>query len=114
MKVSFGLYRILEIDPSAVIIMITAYADTEIAVRAIKEGATDFVLKPWENEKLLATVSSAMRLKESRKETQDLKNRQKQLSADMDYSFQDIIGHSSTMLKVFDTIHMVAKTDANV
>ncbi len=108
------LDRILEIDPSAVVIMITAYGDAEIAVRAIKEGATDFVLKPWENDKLLATVSSSMRLKESRNEARDLKNRQKQLSADIDYNFQDIIGHSASMLKVFDTIEMVAKTDANV
>ena len=106
--------RVLEIDPSAVIVMITAYGDAEIAVRAIKEGATDFVLKPWENEKLLATVSSAMRLRESRMEAQDLKYRQKQMSADIDYNFQDIIGHSPAMMKVFDTVEMVAKTDANV
>ena len=108
------LDRILEIDPSSVVVMITAYGDTEIAVRAIKEGATDFVLKPWENEKLLATVSSAMRLKESRNEAQNLKNRQKQMSEDLDNKFQDIIGHSPAMLKVFDTIEMVAQTDANV
>src|SRR5687767_12405135 len=49
------LSRILEIDPAAIVILITAYGDVELAVRALKEGATDFVLKPWQNEKLLAT-----------------------------------------------------------
>jgi PleD family two-component response regulator len=51
------LKRILEIDPQAVVVLITAYGDVDIAIRAIKEGATDFILKPWQNEKLWATVS---------------------------------------------------------
>ena len=58
-----GLYwlgRILEIDPSAVVVMITALGDVDLAVKAIKKGATDFVLKPWQNEKLLATISAGM------------------------------------------------------
>lgn len=108
------LDKILSIDPSAVVVMITAYGDAEIAVRAIKEGATDFVLKPWENDKLLATLSSAMKLKESRLEAIHLKNKQKQIAADINNKFQDIIGHSPSMMKVFDTIEMVASTDANV
>ena len=52
------LNRILEIDSSAVVILITAYGDVEMAVRAVKAGAMDFILKPWQNEKLLATISS--------------------------------------------------------
>ena len=62
----YWLERILQLDPSAVVVLITAYGDVQMAVRAIKAGATDFVLKPWENEKLLATLYSAMRLRESR------------------------------------------------
>ncbi|MCB0286898.1 MAG: response regulator, partial [Calditrichaeota bacterium] len=58
----FWLNRILTIEPSAVVILFTAYGDVNLAVRAIKEGATDFVMKPWENEKLLATLSAASRL----------------------------------------------------
>ena len=110
----YWLDKILELDPSAVVVLITAYGDVEVAVKAIKEGATDFVLKPWENEKLLATVSSSMKLRESRLETDRLKDRQKQISEDIDTKFQEIIGHSDALLKVFDTIEMVAKTDANV
>ena len=59
------LNKILELDHSAVVVLVTAYGDVEMAVRAIKEGATDFVLKPWQNEKLLATISAAMNLRKS-------------------------------------------------
>lgn len=108
------LSRILEIDPQAVVVLITAYGDVEIAVRAIKEGATDFILKPWQNEKLLATVSAAMNLRQSRTEVNHLKSRQKQLSADLDQRFQDFIGSSPSMEEVFTAIEKVATTDANV
>ncbi len=108
------LEKILDIDPSAVVVLITAYGDVQMAVRAIKEGATDFVLKPWENEKLLATIYSAMRLRETKMEVADLKSKQKLLSADADNKFQDIIGKSMPMQQVFQTIERVARTDANV
>ncbi len=108
------LKKILELDPSAVIILITAFGNIEMAVKAIKEGATDFVLKPWQNEKLLATVSSAMKLSESKQEIENLQSRQNQLSQDIDKEFHDIIGVSSEMKKVFATIQKIAKTDANV
>lgn len=108
------LENILDIDPSAVVVLITAYGDVQMAVKAIKEGATDFVLKPWENEKLLATIFSAMRLRETKLEVVNLKSRQQLLSADADNKFQDIIGNSLTMQQVFKTIERVATTDANV
>jgi len=108
------LENILDIDPSAVVVLITAYGDVQMAVKAIKEGATDFVLKPWENEKLLATIYSAMRLRETKLEVADLKSRQQLLSADADNKFQDIIGNSYPMQQVFQTIDRVAGTDANV
>jgi len=108
------LDRILEIDPSAVVVLITAYGDVEMAVRAIKEGATDFVLKPWQNEKLLATISSALNLRRSRIELDSLRSRQKQLSADLDQPFHDFIGTSPAILEVFTTIEKVGKTDVNV
>ncbi len=108
------LKKILELDPSAVVVLITAYGSIEMAVKAIKDGATDFVLKPWQNEKLLATISSATKLSESKKEIQDLLSKQKQLTYDLDSQFQDIIGTSEEMRKVFNIIQKVAKTDANV
>ena len=110
----FWLEKILAIDPQAVVILITAYGDVGLAVRAIKEGASDFVLKPWQNEKLLATVSAAMNLRASRTEAESLRRRQQQLSADLDQPFHDFIGTSAAMQKVFQTITKVAATDANV
>lgn len=106
--------KIIEIDNDAVVVFITAYGDAEKAVRAIKAGATDFVLKPWQNEKLLATISSSIKLRRSRWETDSLRNKQKELSAVMDQPFADFIGNSPEMQKVFATIQKVAATDANV
>ena len=108
------LRKIHEIDPSVVVILITAFGDVEMAVRAIKEGATDFVLKPWQNEKLLATISSALNLYQTRIEANNLRSRQELLSADLDQPFHDFIGQSQAMQNVFDTIRKVAKTDANI
>ena len=110
----FWLDQILEKDPSAVVILITAYGDVDMAVKAIKEGATDFVLKPWNNEKLLATVMAAMRLRASRTENHQLRSQQEIFSADLNQKFQDVIGSSPAMLEVFKTIEQVAGTDANV
>jgi two-component system response regulator HydG len=110
----FWLNKILEIDPSAVVILITAYGDVEMAVKAIKAGATEFILKPWQNEKLLATISAAINLRQSRTEVDNLRSRQLQLSADLDQPFKNFIGVSSAMFTVFSTIEKVAKTEANV
>jgi len=108
------LERILKIDPAAVVILITAYGDVETAVRAVKAGATDFVLKPWQNEKLLATINSALSLRLSRLEIDRLRSRQKQMSADIDQKFHDMIGISSAIQGVFSAIEKVAATEANV
>ncbi|WP_114752107.1 sigma-54-dependent transcriptional regulator [Pleomorphovibrio marinus] len=110
----YWLDRILELDSSAVVVLITAYGDVNTAVRAIKEGATDFVLKPWENEKLLATLHAALQLRQSRMEISQLKDQQQQIFQDIDSKFKDIIGQSPSMVKVFETIERVAGTDANV
>jgi DNA-binding NtrC family response regulator len=110
----FWLDKILEIDPSAIVVLITAYGDVNTAVKAIKQGATDFVLKPWDNDKLLATLHSAMKLKKVSNENSSLKSQHKQLYADLDKQFKDIIGNSEPMQQVFDTIKRVARTDANI
>lgn len=108
------LAKILELDPSAIVVFITAYGDAEKAVKAIKAGATDFILKPWHNEKLIATISSTVKLKQSQKQVTDLKERQKEISNVMDSPFHDFVGNSEAMLEVFNTIKKVAKTEANV
>ncbi len=108
------LNKILEIDPSSVVVLITAFGDVEMAVRSIKEGATDFILKPWQNERLIATLSAAMNLRLSRIEANYLRSRQKQLSADLDQPFHDFLGQSRPMQEVFSAIQKVALTDANV
>lgn len=112
-----GFYWLKEIrdrDPQSVVVLMTAYGGVETAVRAMKEGATDFVLKPWQNEKLLATLASALTLRETRHEVEKWRTRQHQLSRDLDTPYHDIIGSSAPMREVFRMIEKVAKTDANV
>jgi len=108
------LDRILEIDATLSVVMITAYGDIELAVQAIKQGACDFIVKPWQNEKLLATASAAMSLSRSRRETQTLRSRQQQLSADLDQPYQDFVGDAPLIRQVREVIDKVATTDANV
>ncbi len=107
------LEKILELDPSAVVIMITAFGDVNMAVQAIKIGATDFVLKPWQNEKLIATINSASRLRKSFQEVEDLKQTKSALMKDLSTG-SEILGSSNAMKNVFAIINKVAKTDANV
>ncbi|MCU7496554.1 MAG: sigma-54-dependent Fis family transcriptional regulator [Ignavibacteria bacterium] len=110
----YWLKEILKAEPSAIVILITAYGDVEKAVRAIKEGATDFILKPWQNEKFIATYFSAMKLRESRLELEKLKQQQMQIRSDNNKALNDLVGVSPAMEKVFSTILKVAKTDADV
>jgi DNA-binding NtrC family response regulator len=108
------LDKVLQLDPSAVVILITAFGDVEMAVKAVKAGATDFVLKPWQNEKLLATISSALNLRYSKLEVDRLRSREKQLSRDIDQRYHDMIGVSPAIREVFATIEKVASTDADI
>ncbi len=110
----YWLSQILEKDPNAVVILITAFGDVEMAVKALKEGATDFVLKPWQNEKLLATISTAIKLKKSYLEVDQLKKAKKLLEEDINQPYKDIIGKSESMQHVYNLIDKVAKTDANI
>ena len=108
-----SLKQILQIDPQAIVIFMTAYADTDKAVRAIKAGATDFIPKPWEKDKLLATLTSGMRLRQSQQEVSILKEQVEVLSG-QNTSENDIIGESSVMQEVFITINKLSNTDANI
>lgn len=106
--------KIIEIDPAAVVILITGYGDIELAVQGIKEGATNFLLKPWENKKLLATITTTLQLRKSKVELEDLRTKQKVLIADQDNAYRDLIGQSPKMEAVLNTVQKVAVTDANV
>lgn len=108
------LKKILEIDPLTVVILTTAYGDIDTAIRAIKFGAVDFVLKPWQNEKLLATISSALQLRRSRTRVHQLETSQQHLQEAMDQPFHEMVGVSPAMRQVFHDIEKVAVTDANV
>ncbi len=110
----YWLEKILQLDPSAVVVLITAYGDVQMAVKAIKAGATDFVLKPWENEKLLATLYSSMRLRETRDEVHTLKIKNQEINQAINNRYLEIIGTSPAMSRIFQTIDRVAHTDANV
>jgi DNA-binding NtrC family response regulator len=94
--------------------MITAYGDVEMAVRALKEGATDFVLKPWQNEKLLATIENAVQSKKATKSGQALPKESKKDTKSVSNPFAGIIGESEAMKSLFTIIGKVATTDANI
>jgi DNA-binding NtrC family response regulator len=110
----FWLANILESDPDAVVVLITAYGDIGLAIRAIKEGAIDFILKPWDNNKLLATLQSAMKLRFSKKQVRHLQLKQNQFKEDMGRGFSGIIGKSPVMTDLLKKIHKVAATEASV
>jgi two-component system response regulator HydG len=107
------LTEVLAIDPQAVVVLVTAHSDVELAVEAMKKGAADFVTKPWENERLLATLLSALNLRRSRLETSELRQRNRGLAA-ATHAGSDMIGTAPAMLGVFGAIRRTAPTDANV
>lgn len=107
------LKQILKIDSRAVVIFLTAYADTEKAVRAIKAGATDFISKPWEKDKLLATLSSGMKLRRSLNEASLLKDQVEVLS-NGGGAGNAIIGDSQAMKEVFSMVEKLRDKDANI
>lgn len=110
----YWLEQILEKEPNAVVILITAFGDVEMAVKALKKGATDFILKPWQNEKLVATISTAIRLKQSYNQVDKLRRAKEMLEEQISKPFSEIIGESPAIKDVFALINKVARTDANV
>jgi DNA-binding NtrC family response regulator len=110
----YWLEQIRNNDPQAVVILITAYGEVDLAVKAMKNGAFDFVLKPWKNQKLLATIQAALQLRSSRSEVQRLKGTQAKLSDDSDQPYRDFVGASPAIQRVREMISRVAETDADV
>ncbi|MES2606506.1 MAG: sigma-54 dependent transcriptional regulator [Pseudomonadota bacterium] len=107
------LGQILQQQPQAQVVLMTAYGSVDTAVRAFKQGAADFVLKPWENDRLLTTVGAAYRLRQSRAEVQHLKSRERELQP-VASAASSLIGESQTMRDIHTAISRVAPTTANV
>ena len=108
-----GFYWLSEIkkyDPNIQVVLFTAYGDIDLAVRAIKDGATDFVVKPWENEKLIATLQNAYNLRRSRQEVKRLKEVKRELTPESDFFW----GTSPSMNQLRTMVEKVARTDANI
>ena len=110
----YWLKQILELDSQAVVILITAYGEVDLAVKAMKLGATDFILKPWKNQKLLGTILSAIQLRQSRKDLEKAKRTQEKLSSDLDVGFTDFVGESPAISRVRELIDRVARTEADI
>ena len=108
----YWLSEIMKVDPRAVVIMITAHGGVNIAVEAMKMGATDFVSKPWQNEKVVATLSAAVKLRRTRHEAATLKQANRTLVND--HGSQQIIGKSGALKNIQSMIERAAPTDANV
>ncbi len=110
----YWLGRIREINPDISVVMITAFGDVELAVKALKAGATDFVLKPWDNAKLMATLESALQLNLSKNEVKKLKEKEKGLKSEINRDQKYIVGSSPQLMRVLNLVRKVAKTDANI
>jgi len=110
----YWLGRIKETNPEVSVVMITAYGDIDLAVKALKAGASDFVLKPWDNEKLLATLKLAIQLNLSKQEVKQLKERETELKKEINRDQRFIIGSSPQLINILNLVRKVAKTDANV
>lgn len=110
----FWLSEIKRVDSELPVVLFTAYADIDLAVKALKEGANDFIVKPWDNAKLIATLQSAFSLRQSRKEVRKLREKQNVLNQEINKE-QDICwGNSANMQQLLSMIKKVAVTDANV
>ncbi len=114
----YWLEQIVERDPFATVIMITAYGDVEMAVRALKAGATDFVLKPWQNDKLIATIESAQDTRKAQRSGAAKEAKKAAAAASKktasDNPFEGIIGTSEEMNNLFTIVRKVSVTDANI
>lgn len=110
----FWLGEIRKISNDLPVVLFTAYADIELAVKTVKEGATDFVVKPWDNAKLIATLLSAYRLRQSQTEVKQLREKEIELKKQLTSGEELIWGDSPVMQQLHRLIEKVASTDANI
>jgi DNA-binding NtrC family response regulator len=111
----FWMREIYKYDINISVVIVTAYGDVELAVKAIREGAVDFILKPWNESKLFATINAAWKLRLSRLEATTLKKDNQLLKSEINKGGEKIVlGASPTMINVMNIVRKVAATDANV
>jgi DNA-binding NtrC family response regulator len=110
----YWLKHILSIKPEMVVILMTAYGEVQLAVDSIKNGAFDFILKPWSNEKFLATIHAGLGLSKSNHKISILESTNEALVKNIDHKFGPVIGKSKAMKKVMDVIDKVSLTDASI
>lgn len=111
----FWMREIFAIDGTISVVIVTASGDVELAVRAIKEGAVDYILKPWEDTRLMTTVNAAWKLRSSRLEASSLKHDNQLLKSEINRGGEKIVpGASPTMINVMNIVGKVAATGANV
>ena len=110
----FWLRKILKQNPKSAIIMITAFGDVDLAVKAMKIGALDFIQKPWNSEKLMITLKTVYQLQQSKKKLRKLENSNTALKEDLNKFYPEFIGESQPVKEIFKIISKVAGTEANV
>ncbi|MCX6302241.1 MAG: sigma-54 dependent transcriptional regulator [Bacteroidia bacterium] len=110
----FWLREILKTNRSAIVYLITAFGDTELAVKAIKEGGTDFIVKPWDPAKLIVSLKAGIKLRRSQTQLEKLESTKCFLLNDLDNQYDPLLGSSPAMKRIYDIINKVAATDANV
>jgi len=110
----YWLQRVREDFPDISVVLITAYGDVDLAVRALKAGATDFVLKPWDNAKLRATVKSAVQLGLSKMEVKSLRRKEQELISSFNPNGREVVGESAAIQEVLRIVGKVAATDTNI
>jgi len=108
------LKAVLKASPDTKIVLMTAYGAVETAVKAIKEGASDFVVKPWDNDRLVATVTAAARFSQAARQVRTLRSVQGVLNRDSSRPGREIVGRSASMARIMAQIDKVAATDASV
>jgi DNA-binding NtrC family response regulator len=109
------LQAIIKIDPQSVVVMITAHGGIDVAIEAIKLGATDFIAKPWQNQRVVATLTAAVLLGKTRNEAAQLRHTNQLLAQDTNKAHhQPLLAKSPAMQQVLSLISRSAPTDANV
>ena len=110
----YWLKHIISVRPQMVVILMTAYGEVELAVDAIKKGAFDFILKPWTNEKFLATIHAGLQLSRTKQKVSLLESANEALAENISQKFGPVIGSSAAMQKIMKVVDKVSQTDANM
>ncbi len=110
----YWLEKILKKDPEIVVVLITAYGNIDLAIKCIQKGALDFLLKPWDNDKLITTIKSGLKLRQSRNMVRSLKEKQSHLNEMLLDKQSDFIGVSDSVLSIKTIINKIAKSDSTV